>query len=101
MTEKGESCFVGSTFEKTFSHDSVDYNQSCRELVAKAVEMFPPLKNFALLNSYAGVRCVTPQRRPMIAQVSSRVWVYTGMGSKGLLYHALLAEELVAQIKKM
>jgi hypothetical protein len=30
----------------------------------------------------------------LMTQINKRHWVLTGMGSKGLLYHALLAEEL-------
>lgn len=56
------------------------------------------MKNASIANCYAGVRAVTPQHRPLIQRLSSSQWILIGMGSKGLLYHALFAKELVANI---
>jgi glycine/D-amino acid oxidase-like deaminating enzyme len=37
----------------------------------------------------------------MVKEVSSRVWVITAMGSRGLLYHAYFGEKLAQAIQGM
>ena len=32
--------------------------------------------------------------RPVVSQLGPRLWVFGGLGSRGLLYHALLGREL-------
>lgn len=100
MSQSRASCLVGATFEKGFNQASIDSEVAQKELLFKAIELFPPLKDASLLNCYAGMRAVSPQHRPMMQQLSSNQWLLTGMGSKGLLYHALYAKELVESILK-
>jgi glycine/D-amino acid oxidase-like deaminating enzyme len=98
MTETRTSCLVGATYEKGHQKALVDLEIAEREILPKAYELFPPLKEASLLNCYAGMRAVAPQHRPIIEQLSSSQWILTGMGSKGLLYHALFAKELIENI---
>lgn len=98
MSESRTSCLVGATYEKGFQQALVDLEVAQKELLSKAIELFPPLKEASILNCYAGMRAVTPQHRPLMKQLSSSQWLLTGLGSKGLLYHALFAKELVEKI---
>jgi len=98
MTESRTSCLVGASYEKGHQQASIDLETAQKEILPKALELFPPLKEASVLNCYAGMRVVAPQHRPLIQRLSPSQWVLTGMGSKGLLYHALLAQELVKQI---
>lgn len=98
MSESRTSCLVGATYEKGFNHASIDLKIAQQELLPRAIELFPPLKEASILNCYAGMRAVAPQHRPLMKQLSSNQWLLTGMGSKGLLYHALYAKELVELI---
>lgn len=98
MTESRTSCLVGATFEKGHHEAIIDLEIAQKELIPKAVELFPPLKDASIINCYTGMRAVTPQHRPFIQRLSSNQWILTGMGSKGLLYHSLLAKELVQKI---
>lgn len=100
MTEKKTSCLVGATYEKNHSTSEIDREKAEKELLPKAFELFPLLQNSPILNCYAGLRAVTPQHRPLMQRLSSSQWILTGMGSKGLLYHALFAKELVQNIWK-
>ena len=50
---------------------------------------------------WAGIRCATPTRLPLVANLSNRhgrpgLWVCTGMGSRGLSFAALCGELLAA-----
>jgi glycine/D-amino acid oxidase-like deaminating enzyme len=98
MTETRTSCLVGSTYERGHQTASIDIELAEREILPKAFELFPPLKEGALLNCYAGMRAVTSNHHPLMQQLSPKLWALTGMGSKGLLYHALFAKELVQNL---
>ena len=98
MNETKTSCLVGATYERKYQHTSINLEVAINELFPKAIELFPPLKEASLLNCYTGLRASTPQHRPLMRSLSSSQWVLTGMGSKGLLYHALFAKELVQKI---
>lgn len=99
MTPSKTSCLVGATFEKGFDRAVIDLEAAKRELLPKATELFPPLKEASIINCQSGMRVAAPQHRPLIQRLSSRQWILTGLGSKGLLYHALFARELVERIK--
>jgi tRNA 5-methylaminomethyl-2-thiouridine biosynthesis bifunctional protein len=52
---------------------------------------------------WAGIRCATPNRLPMLGPVAAttsgaEVWICTGMGSRGLTFAALCAELLAAKL---
>lgn len=98
MTERHNSCLVGATYEKGFHEATINLDIAQKEILPKAFELFPPLKQAPILNCYTGMRAVTPQHHPLIQRISSSRWVLTGMGSKGLLYHALFAKELIENI---
>lgn len=98
MTYGNKSCLVGATYEKGFQTANIDRVVAEHELLPKAFELFPPLKDAAILNCYAGMRAVAPLHRPFLEEISPSQWAIGGMGSKGLLYHALYAEELANKI---
>lgn len=98
MTEAGTSCLVGATYERGYQEPITNLEIAKREILPKAFELFPPLKETTIVNCYAGMRAVTLHHRPLVQRLSPSQWVLTGMGSKGLLYHALFARELVDAI---
>lgn len=100
MTEGNRSCLLGATYERDAQYAGIDIEKAKRELLPKAFEMFPPLQKAEVINCYAGMRAVAPQHHPLIQCLSSSQWLLSGMGSKGLLYHALFAQELVRMIFK-
>ena len=54
------------------------------------------------INSWAGVRCATPSRLPVLGPLDAQevpdLWVCSGMGSRGLTFAALCAELLAARL---
>ena len=55
------------------------------------------------VRDWAGIRCATPSRLPLVARVAqhstgAEVWVCTGMGSRGLTFAALCGELLAARL---
>lgn len=41
---------------------------------------------YTIADHKAGVRPTTPDRKPIIGQLSDNEWIFTGLGSKGILY---------------
>lgn len=97
MTSKNR-CIAGATFERDFTNLEPDLTSASSQIMSKVVEMIPALKNCHILQCKAGVRATTPNRLPLLGNISERIWYYTGLGSKGLLYHALFARMLSDKI---
>jgi glycine/D-amino acid oxidase-like deaminating enzyme len=95
MGPSNTSCLLGATYEKNPTDSNISMEFALQELLPKGIELFPPLRDSHILNCYAGIRAVTPDRHPLVQKLSNRLWVLTGMGSKGLLYHALFAKKMV------
>ena len=51
------------------------------------------------LHTWAGVRCTTPTRLPMVRELAPGLWLSTGFGSRGLSYAPLAAERLAASVQ--
>ena len=89
---------VGATFEHTFSSLDPDPETSL-VLRERAAHLVPALAGAAVLDARVGVRVtvpatVSPDRRPRLEPLSERVWLFAGLGSRGLLTAPLLAEAL-------
>ncbi len=98
MSADNKSCFVGSTFERDYDSDSPEMEYASQVILPKLYRLYPQLEGIQPIDCRAGVRVNMPNRLPLIKQISEKCWVFTGLGSKGLLYHSLMAENLVAQI---
>lgn len=90
---------AGATFEKTFANNEVDMQCIESELLPKIQALYPQINVSHIKQAKAAVRASAPRHMPYIGQVDERTWVLTGMGSKGLLYHALYAKKLVEMIE--
>lgn len=96
VTESDTFCQVGSTYEHTKEPDP----QKARALLDKVSLFYPQAVNFKIEEIRSGKRIAPLEgHKPVVAQVSSKTWVFTGLGSRGLLYHALLGKELVRLLK--
>jgi glycine/D-amino acid oxidase-like deaminating enzyme len=98
MNENRQTCLAGSTFEKQAidSHPNIEIAK--QDILPKVIAMMPALQSASIMNCYAGLRAVTPNHLPLIERIGEKQWVITGMGSKGLLYHALMAKRLAEAI---
>jgi tRNA 5-methylaminomethyl-2-thiouridine biosynthesis bifunctional protein len=50
------------------------------------------------VQAWAGVRCTSRDRRPLVGEIEPGLWVSTAMGSRGLTFSALAGELLAAQL---
>ncbi|MEM1093119.1 MAG: FAD-binding oxidoreductase [Bacteroidota bacterium] len=87
---------IGSTYEHSFSDLAPDPAQH-DALRAKAARMLPALADQPVIHATAGARVTVPGTRlPMVGLLpeAPRVWVFTGLGAKGLMMAPMLAEQL-------
>lgn len=100
---QGESpgmCYLGSTYERLFSSEAPDRSFAEQEILPKAAAFYPQVDQLRIVNCSSGVRVTRPGHyHPIIARFSLSNWALTGMGSRGLLYHAYLAELLAQAIQ--
>lgn len=95
-----DSVVVGSTFEHVFSHDGPD-PAGVAALRQKAAALVPTLADAEVEQSLAGIRTTVPGTRlPLLGPISAsgRLWVFNGLGAKGLLTAPLLASHLGAYL---
>ncbi|NNE33646.1 MAG: FAD-binding oxidoreductase [Rhodothermales bacterium] len=96
LANDGADIVLGSTFE----HNSFDTNPSdaATAAILRLIHpIVPAVSSTSEFEARAGVRVTVPGTRlPMIGPISSseRVWIYTGLGSKGLLMAPLLSAQL-------
>ena len=97
-----ETLVVGTSYEHDFA-DLAPSEEQTRQILAKASHMLPILQDATVLDATAGVRVTVPGLRlPMLGPLPgrSRIWIFTGLGSKGLLMAPLLARDLPAFFEK-
>ena len=93
-TEDPSLCQIGSTYERQYSHLDPDPQIAC-ELKEKIAKFYPPARDLEVVEVRSGVRISRPHGyRPLIEKVDAKTWVFTGLGSRGLLYHAWLGSKL-------
>jgi glycine/D-amino acid oxidase-like deaminating enzyme len=98
IDQEKNSCIVGSTYERNFETPYPDIEFAKSEILPKVEIILPPLRDAVVMHCRAGVRASTPGHLPIVKKIGEKCWVITGMGSKGLLYHALYAKQLADKI---
>lgn len=81
---------VGSTYERKFAS-----SEPCEETAQKLL----PAQSGKLVCVKAGVRvCPIGTYLPLAQQLKDNVFIFTGLGSRGLLYHALFGKKVAQMI---
>ena len=69
-------------------------------MLQKAKKLIHEIDSPEIISAKSGVRVTTPDKLSLIKKITPKTWVFTGLGSRGLLYHALFAEKLTKLLKK-
>lgn len=88
----------GATFERAFSSLDPDLEKAKAEILPRLFPLFPPLKKAPILGCQAALRAYRPNKLPVIGRLKEKLYLFTGLGSKGLLYHAYLGKMLAEAI---
>jgi tRNA 5-methylaminomethyl-2-thiouridine biosynthesis bifunctional protein len=105
--EQGLAWMVGASYERDCAVAEVkaqDHAQNLaklQQLLPAAAEQMQSKLAKNQIHGWAGVRCATPSRLPLVtrlagASVGPQVWVCSGLGSRGLTFSGLCAEVLAA-----
>jgi glycine/D-amino acid oxidase-like deaminating enzyme len=94
-SDANKNLVVGSTYEHYFSDENPDSN-GMTILREKLLRLFE-LKDLSIVckSQWSGIRVSTPDRMPFIGTSEANIFVFGGLGSKGLYYSAYLSELLV------
>ena len=105
----GLAWVAGSSYERDCAMseirptDHLENLERLRVLAPEAAAKVEEAFNDQQVEGWAGIRCATPSRLPVLGRVAAtasgaEVWVCTGMGSRGLTFTALCAELLAARL---
>ena len=104
---EGLAWLVGASYERDCNLAAVKPQDDLQNL-AKLALLLPEAAKVmqadletGQLHSWAGVRCATPSRLPLIKRLAGtdsgpQIWVCSGMGSRGLTFAGLCAELLAS-----
>lgn len=101
----GLAWVTGSTFERdnaraeTRTEDEQHNFSKLQTLLPLAAQGLASQFESGQVHAWAGVRCATPSRLPALGPLAlPKLWVCSGMGSRGLTLAALCAELLAARL---
>jgi tRNA 5-methylaminomethyl-2-thiouridine biosynthesis bifunctional protein len=99
-TEEGLAWFCGSTYGRNDDDPAVraeDTDANIERLRVLLPDIAMQLQAHAL-GAWAGVRCTSRDRRPLVGQIEPGLWASTAMGSRGLTFCVLAAELIAARL---
>ena len=91
-----DQLIIGSTYEHEFTYPEPDENGR-KTIMRKFKQILPGMgEKVALQHHWSGIRVSTPNRLPVIGahHTEPRLYLFTGLGSKGLLYSRYTAQHL-------
>ena len=96
-----EKCaYLGSTYEHNFCGENPCLETAKRHILKRAAEFIEEIGALRIFGCQSGLRIAHKTRyHPIVERVDNRVWIYTGLGSRGLLYHAYLGKKLAVAVK--
>lgn len=87
---------LGSTYERGVIDPSPQYEVAQQDLFSKAQALYPSWDSIVVKQVRAGVRVArVGSYLPACIEIAPTIWQLTGLGSRGLLYHAWAAKQLV------
>jgi glycine/D-amino acid oxidase-like deaminating enzyme len=99
LSDQPDVFHLGSTYERDFHTEDPCVEKAVRELTPKLSFFFPELKHYSLLDCRAGIRVGRRGHyHPFADRMNQKCWLLSGLGSRGLLYHAYAAQNLVEAI---
>lgn len=89
-----KTCTVGATFEREFDSFRANKEKAASEILPDITSFFPALKQAKILRCRSGFRACSSTNLPLVGKISDREYFFTGLGSKGLLYHAWVGKRV-------
>ena len=108
-SDKGAFWLMGATYQRderlpeTHQQDNDENFRRLQVLLPQVASALSDQFNAPENQAWAGIRCATPNRLPLLRQLDSSqskapLWICTGLGSRGLTFAALCGELLAAYL---
>ncbi|MDW5444277.1 FAD-dependent 5-carboxymethylaminomethyl-2-thiouridine(34) oxidoreductase MnmC [Polaromonas sp. SM01] len=103
-TEKGLAWLAGANFERDQDHTRIQRQdqqtnfERLQTLLPATAAHLATAFNSDAAQAWAGVRCASPDRLPLVGPVDVGLWVHTAMGARGLSFAVLCGELLAARL---
>ena len=99
IAKSSQGCILGSTYERAFSSEEPDRQRAEEEILPKIAAFYPEAKSWQIETCLAGVRLARRGHYfPIVRKLDERKWIFTALGSRGLLYHAFLGKMLASAV---
>ncbi|MES2123026.1 MAG: FAD-binding oxidoreductase [Chlamydiota bacterium] len=99
VSDRERICYIGSTYERQDLSEEAQPERVKRELFPKIALFFPEVEQLEVVGCKAAIRVGKKGHyAPTVKRVRPGVWVFTGLGSRGLLYHAYCGNFLARAI---
>lgn len=97
----GEHVIIGSSYQKVFSSPLPDEKEVYRYLADNLKTYFQPYDQLNFEKILSGVRVAHPNvNHPKLINLDERTLIVTGLGSRGLLYHALIGKLITTYLEE-
>lgn len=90
--------YIGNTFELHFDDGKPNIEVIEERLFPHIKKSLPNILTSDIIDIFSGVRLHAHGYLPIIEKIDHKTWLYTAMGSKGLLYHAYFAKRLIEEL---
>jgi glycine/D-amino acid oxidase-like deaminating enzyme len=99
LGEGNATCTIGSTYERVAPDDGPDPSYVQKTLFPKIAQFFPEVDRLKVVGCRAAKRVIARGHYfPIVGRVKEGLWVFTALGSRGLLYHAFVGKLLAEAI---
>lgn len=91
---------VGSSYEHHFKNPFPDLEVAKKRILDPWIKIFPEMSQGKILSCDAGVRVMHCKNYlPFVQKIDPKTFIFTALGSRGLLYHAFLAQKLALALE--
>ncbi len=98
-TERPGIVQIGATYEHNPKNDQPNLEEAKKHLNPRIKTFLVPLDSWEIVECLSCIRvCHQSSYLPIVKRISPRRVIFTGLGSRGLLYHALYGEHAAEEI---
>jgi glycine/D-amino acid oxidase-like deaminating enzyme len=92
---------VGSSYEHHFKDPLPELEVAKKKILDPWINIFPEMKQGKIISCDAGLRLMhTKNYLPLIQKLNATTFSFSALGSRGLLYHAYVAQKLVEALER-
>lgn len=88
MHHENRTVAIGASYEREFTNLEPDIEKAKKEMLPEVHHFLPHVAQSEVIGCRVGIRACSADHLPLIGQVNEKMWFITGLGSKGLLFHA-------------